>query len=350
MGGSLDRYDSAARSPTALPTDWVNPPPGLWTPPPPGLRSRIHRLVRKSLPSPAYRFARSSQLGLRRALGRSPGRGRLLPDYLIIGVAKGGTTSLAAWLNEHPFVAPAALKEIHYFDYQFALGEDWYRAHFPTHRERVVFASRHGRPFLTGEASPSYISHYWAPGRIAEALPNVKLIVALRNPVDRAYSQFQMSRRESREPLETFEEAIRAEEERLRPVLERSAADPSYYAGRYGAWSYLHRSLYAQQLERWFELFPREQFHFVKSEDLPRTPKATLDAVSDFLGLPRSAGDEYPSFHIGEYAPMPADTRSMLEEYFRPLNERLYQLVGIDFGWDSETERAGVERSSAGGH
>jgi hypothetical protein len=275
---------------------------------------------------------RGSHRELRRVLGHSPGRGRLLPDYLIIGVAKGGTTSMAAWLNEQPFIAPAALKEIHYFDYQFALGEDWYRAHFPTHRERVVFASRHGRPFLTGEASPSYISHYWAPGRIAEALPNVKLIVALR------------------EPLETFEEAIRAEEERLRPVLERSAADPSYYAGRYGAWSYLHRSLYAQQLERWFELFPREQFHFVKSEDLPRTPKATLDAVSDFLGLPRSAGDEYPSFHIGEYAPMPADTRSMLEEYFRPLNERLYQLVGIDFGWDSETERAGVERSSAGGH
>src|SRR5206468_1500784 len=99
-------------------------------------------------------------------------------------------------------VAPADRKEVHYFDYQYFKGEDWYRSHFPSKREQTRFATEHGQPFLTGEGSPSYISHMWAPVRVARALPDVRLIVALRNPVDRAYSHFQMSRRAGEEPLE----------------------------------------------------------------------------------------------------------------------------------------------------
>jgi hypothetical protein len=326
-------------SPIALPTDWEAPPPGLWTPAPGGLRGGVHKLLRRSLPAPVYRAGRHGYRSARTVLGRSPGHGRLLPDYLIIGVAKGGTTTLAAWLNDHPFVAPAAQKEVHYFDYQYALGEDWYRSNFPTQRARDHFTSRHGRPFLTGEASPSYISHRWAPERIADALPDVKLIVALRNPVDRAYSQFQMSRRAGEEPLESFEAAVNAEGARLQPELDRSEADPGYYSGRLGAWSYLLRSRYAEQLERWYRLFPSDRFHFVKTEDLAVAPGSTLESLATFLGLPERGRAEYPNFHVGEYAPMPADMRRRLEEYFRPHNERLYELVGIDFGWDTATGR-----------
>src|SRR5437764_675599 len=111
MAQPLEAKNGPARSPIALPTDWVNLPPSRW--------GRIRLEAEKSLPSPAYRFARRRYHELRRAIGRTPGRGRLLPDYLIIGVAKGGTTTLCAWLNQHPFVAPAAVKEVHYFDYQF---------------------------------------------------------------------------------------------------------------------------------------------------------------------------------------------------------------------------------------
>jgi len=252
-------------------------------------------------------------------------------------VAKGGTTTLCAWLNEHPFVAPAAVKEVHYFDYQFSRGEDWYRSRFPSKRERATFATEHGRPFLTGEASPSYISHMWAPTRIAQTLPDVKLIVALRNPVDRAYSHFEMSRRAGEEPLDSFHQAIVVEDERLQPELARVAVDPSYYSGRLGGWSYLLRGRYAEQLEHWFELFPREQFHFMKTEDLALKPAEALAGVHRFLGLPHHEPSAYPRFHVGQYAPMSADTRAMLVEYFQPHNERLYELVGIDFGWDAET-------------
>lgn len=292
------------------------------------------------LPDPAYVAVRAGYRGARRVARRSLGRREILPDFLIVGVAKGGTTSLCSYLNEHPFVAPAARKEVHFFDYQYSLGEDWYRAHFPPERERDAFARTHGRPFLTGEASPSYISHRWAPERIARMLPDAKLLVALRNPVDRAYSHFQMSRREGKEPIESFEEAVRAEDERLRPEHERVEADPLAYSGRLGAWSYLLRSRYAEQLERWLELFPRDQFHFVKSEALASDPAEVLAAVHDFLGLPAHERAEYPALHVAEYEDMPRSTRAMLEDYFRPHNERLYELLGIDFGWEAAPSSA----------
>ena len=183
------------------------PPPPEGAPPVPP-RSRARRVrdaadgrLRRALPRPVYQSMLGGYHSLRALSGRSPGHGRLLPDFVIIGTAKSGTTSLYAWLCEHPCVEPATHKEVHYFDYNYYRGVDWYRAHFPTVRERDAFAATHGRPFLTGEASPSYISHHWVPERLAGLLPQAKLLVVLRDPVQRAYSQFQMSRREGEEPL-----------------------------------------------------------------------------------------------------------------------------------------------------
>lgn len=296
---------------------------------------RIDRGLKARLPRPAYHFIRRRYYDARVVAGRNPGRARLLPDFLVIGTAKSGTTTLFGWLSEHPFVEPASQKEVHYFDYEFQRGLDWYRSHFPLQSSRGTFEREHGRPFVTGEASPTYISHTWAPGRVAATLPDAKLVVAFRNPIDRAYSQFQMSRREGVEPLESFGDAVAAEEERLGPQLARMRADQHYYGWWIGCWSYLMRSNYAEQVERWFELFPREQFHFVSTEKLESEPQSTLDGVYAFLGLPehRNAGLEH--LHVApQYDPMPTEVRAELVEYFRPRNERLYELVGTDFGWD----------------
>ena len=303
-----------------------------------------YRLSR-SLPRPAYLFVRSRYYDLRALAHRNPGRGRVLPDFLIIGAAKSGTTSLYGSLAQHPFVAPcttsdphfANTKEVHFFDYNFYRGEDWYRSHFPSARERDTFARQHGRPFLTGEGSPSYISHPWAPQRVRKLLPQVKLIAVLRDPVDRAYSQFQMSRREGVEELESFEAAIASEEERLRPELARLAADPRYNSWGYGCWSYLARSRYAEQIERWLKHFPREQLLVVKAEDLFVTPERTLEQVFSFLELPAHRSERTARLNSGDdYDGVPPAVRATLSEYFRPHNERLYELVGVDFGWDRE--------------
>lgn len=299
------------------------------------LKQRVNWHLRHRLPKPVYHFVRSRYYDGRTITRRNPGRGRLLPDFLIIGTAKSGTTTLYGWLNEHPFVAPAAQKEIHFFDYEYYRGLDWYRSNFPEERTRRTFEQEHGRPFLTGEASPTYIAHEWAPSRIAKVLPKAKLIVALRNPIDRAYSQFQMSRREDEEPLESFAEAVAAEEGRLRGECDRLRRDPRYNSWPIGCWGYLLRSRYAEQVERWFKLFPREQFLFVKSDELESHPQNTLDEVYGFLDLPPHANEKLGHLHVApRYDSIDPATRAELADYFRPRNERLYELTGVDFGWD----------------
>lgn len=291
--------------------------------------------ARRHLPRPVYRSLVRRYHGFLTLSGRSPGRGRLLPDFVIVGAAKAGTTSLYAWLSEHPFVSPACKKEVHFFDYNYFRGEDWYRKHFPLGADRTRFAAEHGRPFLTGEASPSYLSHHWAPERLARLLPDARLLVTLRNPVDRAYSQFQMSRREQEEPLQSFVEAVAAEERRLEPERARTIADAWYNSWPIGCWSYLMRGRYAEQIERWMEFFPRQQFHFLTLEQLAAHPQQALDGVHEFLGLPTHQYPTLAPVHVApRYDSIDSDERAALSDYFRPHNQRLYELVGTDFGWE----------------
>ena len=144
-----------------------------------------------------------------------------------------------------------------------------------------------------------------------------------------------MSRKERVEPLETFEEAIEREDERLLPEVERMTKNPRYNSWSYGCWSYLARGRYAEQLERWLMLFPREQLLVLKAEQLFAEPQQVLDQVHDFLGLPDHRYEQVARLNPGAYDDaVPPETRARLAEYFRPHNERLYELTGIDFGWD----------------
>ena len=106
------------------------------------IRQRVDWQLRHRLPKPVYHFVRSRYYDGRTIAGRNPGRGRLLPDFLIIGTAKSGTTTLHGWLSEHPFVEPAVKKEVHFFDYDYYRGVDWYRSHFPTEQAREAFERR----------------------------------------------------------------------------------------------------------------------------------------------------------------------------------------------------------------
>lgn len=275
--------------------------------------------LRRRLPGPAYESMLSGYHGLRRVAGRNPGRGRTLPDFVIIGAAKAGTTSLYAWLCEHPDVVRARAKEIHYFSWFHYRGDDWYRYFFPLERERAAYVAEHGRPFITGEASPSYMLEAGAPQRMAKLIPDAKLIVQLRNPVDRAYSQFQMRRRDGQEPIESFPDAVETEGEQVGPAVNRT---------------YVARGRYAEQLERWFKVFPREQFHVLAMEDLAVDPQGALDGVHEFLRLQPRRADNLDPRYVSKYDAMPPQDRARLTEYFRPHNERLYELLGRDFGWE----------------
>jgi len=306
--------------------------------------SRVDGRLSRTLPRPTYLFLRRRYYEARVVVRRNPGRGRLLPDFIVFGAAKSGTTSLYGALGDHPFIEPCVAddaqfgntKEVRYFDYNYSRGRDWYRSHFPLESSRRAFEIENGRPFLTGEGSPSYISNLWAPGRIRKMLPDVKLIAVLRNPVDRAYSHFRYSQRAGDDECESFAEAVEREEERLRAELGRMAADPTYNSMKFGSWSYLARSRYAEQLERWLALFPREQFLFLKAEELSEDPQQTLVTTYAFLGLPPHRAEVDRLNVSPEHASMPNDVRQRLVDYFRPHNERLYELIGTDFGWERD--------------
>ena len=206
--------------------------------------------------------------------------GRGLPDFIIIGAQKSGTTSLYNFVIKHPAIAPATKKELHYFSVQYARGELWYRSNFPTNLSRYNFYKRTNQRLHSGEASPLYLFYPMVPGRMKEALPDVKLIVILRNPVDRAYSHYHHSLRKNMEPIMSFEKAVELEEERCTGEREQLIQDPNFIPKHYRAHSYLARGVYADQLENWFKHYDRKQFLILAMEDLRKNPQQTLDQVS----------------------------------------------------------------------
>ena len=208
---------------------------------------------------------------------------RGLPDFVIIGAQKAGTTSLYRFVVMHPAIAPASKKEMHYFSVRYKFGELWYRSNFPTNMSKRYFYKKTKQKLLSGEATPTYIFYPTVPGRMKKILPDVKLIVILRNPVDRAYSQYQHMVRQKNETL-SFEKAIELEEERCAGEKERLIRDPNFAATHYILHSYLARGIYADQLENWFKHYSRKQFLILATDDLRKNPQQTLDQIFDFLG------------------------------------------------------------------
>jgi hypothetical protein len=226
-----------------------------------------------------------------------------LPDFLIIGAQKAGTTALMMNLDVHPGVSMAGSggrpRELHFFDQHWDRGLDWYRGFF----------DRSDR--LQGEKTPDYFGHAFALERMARILPHARLVVSLRNPVDRAYSQWNHFNQISEEStawgwrVESFEKAI---------------ARSGNMLIRYGE--------YATHLSSLYRFYPREQVHVVIAERLREKSQEEYDRLLRFLGLdpgPRP----FRNHHEREYGtPMAAETREMLNARFAPLNEELFALLG----------------------
>jgi hypothetical protein len=256
--------------------------------------------------------------------GKATAAVRPLPDFLVIGAQKAGTTALYAYLRQHPGITGPSWKEVSFFDRHYARGEAWYRGNFPN--------SLRARG-LVGEASPSYLFHPLAPERVAALVPDAKLIALVRNPVDRAYSHYQHEVALGREPL-SFEDALAAEGERLRGEEERLRSDPSYFSHAWWNYTYRARGLYADQLERWLALFPPEQLLVLPSEELGADPEAGYAQVLAFLGAAPHRLDSYPRVFERRYEPMAPETRLRLAAGFAEPNRRLYELLGRSLDWE----------------
>jgi hypothetical protein len=260
---------------------------------------------------------------------------RPLPDFLIAGTKRGGTTTLWNAMIRHPqtlgmFPQMRGLKSnAFFFDEGHSLR--WYRSHFPTGLYRGLKARSTG-PNVVGEASPYYMYGEHIPARIAATLPSVKWIILLRNPVERAYGHYQERRKQGVEPL-SFAEALAAEPERLAADAARRASDPSYYSEAHDFYAYRDRGVYLPQLQRIREHFPREQVLVLRSEDLYGDPTGALNEVADFLGIGPWPGQPVKHHNLIRRSPMDDAVRADLESFYAPWNERLAEYLGIDLGW-----------------
>jgi Sulfotransferase domain len=183
-----------------------------------------------------------------------------LPNFLIIGAQRSGTTLLHKVLDAHPEVfVPSRRKEIHYFDRYYDRGTEWYSEFFPSQEEAASYRA-------VGEVTPDYIFYEEAPGRILDVIPDCRLIVSLRNPVDRAFSGYMHHRRSFNE-RRSFEDFL----DGTRDAVERG--------------------FYYQQLTRYLESFPRSAFLILIYEELVSDPASSLERMREFLGLTRGWSD-----------------------------------------------------------
>jgi hypothetical protein len=280
------------------------------------LQRSARKWKKKQIKLEAFRLAAERQAG---------GAVGALPDFIVIGVQKGGTTVLYRLLSGHPDVRPAALKEIHYFDDHFDEGAEWYRRCFPTKQED-------GRRTITGEATPAYLFDPLVPKRMAEVVPEARLIALLRNPVDRAYSHYNQRVRRGLE-TRSFEEAVYEQELWLLGGTDGLSERETHHWTREPGRSYLSRGIYVDQLARFSRFFDKGQLLVLKSEDLSKKPRETFPRILTFLDLPDWHPEQRVARNTGRYESMGPATRRRLEEFFRPHNRRLYEYVGIDFGW-----------------
>jgi hypothetical protein len=303
--------------------------------------------------------------------------GRTRPDFMLVGGMKCGSTSFARYLSAHPQVKVPGPKEPNFWS--------WHR--YPA-RYQDFFVNESPLPdpgpgqYISGEFSTSSLVHPLVPRRVKANLPGLRILVLLRNPVDRAYSHFMMSKMAGLEEACPFDEIVRREMDEVPDLLaahergfhsadgdskscyssidgdpvcvvrheqgwpkRRLRADPDLRDFYYQ--SYVFRSLYHDQLHRWLRLFPRQQLMIIQSERFFQYEAETMGEVTEFLRLEpydfQSADQLQRRWDAGTgnanqmpqaYPAMDKSTRRLLVDFFAPYNQQLYQLIDEDYGWN----------------
>lgn len=269
---------------------------------------------------------------------------RALPTYIIAGAMRSGTTALNSYLRQHPEIGVSSDKETHFFDRNFDKGLDWYRSLFP----------EEGRFRAVGEATPNYMFSVTALDRLQETLPDVKLVLILRNPIDRAYSHYWHDRVRNKVSMD-FDEIVQVE-----------------IADQGSDFDYLARGMYGKQVDEILKRFPRDSVLIQIFEDMAANPRDVYSTVCRFIGVddsfdPEGLGNpvnKYIEFRsltarnwsrhlpgrarnligrfntkqVESYPEMDGTTRAKLEETFAASNQFLAEIIGVAPPWDSNLE------------
>jgi hypothetical protein len=285
---------------------------------------------RKRMRSVVEEAARSAS----RTVGRWTADRRMLPTFLISGAQRCGTTSMYKTITQHPQVLPAVLhKGVHYFDTNWNRGLDWYVGHFPTQAaaDRAAEAAG-GEPIITGESSPYYMFHPMAGRRIAATLPDARLIILLRDPVERAYSAFTHETARGFEN-QSFAAALALEEERLAGEAEKLRHDPRYVSHDHQHHGYVTRGRYVDQLLRLEQEVGRDRMLVIDSGDMWADPAPVFDQLCDFLGLKSWQPESFDQHNARPRSGMDDDLRRTLATGYEDADERLGEWLGRTPSW-----------------
>ena len=266
------------------------------------------------------------KFSLKRAYRIMTNQLRVLPDFVVIGSTKSGTTSLHYYLIQHPRIISE--RNVHFFEYMQTNSIEWYRAHFPTK------AYKNFKKLTVGEQTATYLFHPLIPKRIHTTIPNAKLIVVLRNPVDRAYSNYTHQVREGIEKR-TFEEAIKSELKRIEICKNNSEYKINNDDfSNHVIFSYLRHGIYVDFIKAWMEFFTKEQFLILPTYDLNNNRAKFLKQVFDYLNVQNFEIKDVERQNVGEYKKLDKSMRKFLVDYYRPHNERLFKSLEKNFDWD----------------
>ena len=257
---------------------------------------------------------------------------RVLPDFFIIGGVRCGTTSLYHYLEQHNCIKSAAYDELGYFDDNYHLGLNWYRSLFPTKSIQREIKTKYGK-FLTFDVTPFYIYNPLVVDRISKFSSKAKIIASLRNPIDRAYSNFNDRIQREGDTKTTFDEIVENELELIKKNIDNENAQflvNTFYE------SLLARGLYAKQLEYWFKKIPKENICIISSEELQNNTENTLSEIFEFLDIPIQKIQDTTRQNKIKYSKMNDSTRELLTDFFKPHNEKLFGLLGKKFNWNDE--------------
>jgi len=248
----------------------------------------------------------------------------LYPNFFILGVQKGGTSTLHHYLNESSEVFFPSKKELHFFDAYYHKGISWYLNHFKTET---------GKNYkYAGEATPYYYFHPQTPRRMKIFFPEAKFVVILRNPVERAYSHYQMSVRRGIEKR-PFEEAVEKEKSRIKLYSLRLLLFNKFNLS-HSEKSYISRGMYFKQLTRWLKYFSLNRFLFLKSEDLFLNPQQEVNKICSFLDISPIILKAEAVVNQGNYeVQIDEKTRKALQKTFSSDILKLEKITKEKFCW-----------------
>jgi hypothetical protein len=254
-----------------------------------------------------------------------------LPNFFVIGGVRCGTTSIYHYLGQHNCIKQAAYDELGYFDDNFHLGLNWYRSLFPTKFMQKNIESEY-KKFLTYDVTPFYIYNPLVVDRIFKFSPHAKIIAVLRNPIDRAYSNYNQKMQDEGDTKTTFEEIVYSEIEKI----ENDENDEENHAFLVDEFYelLLARGFYAKQLEFWFKKFPRKNVLLISSEELATNTDNTVSEIFEFLEVPNQKISDLTKQNERKYPRMKDSTRNTLINFYKPYNEKLFSMLDSKFDWD----------------